>query len=375
MDPQLFALLRQFYALTPPRSLQFPRSCPYQTINEFLVNDILQSPHFQRYPPSSQYQNRFWKWVIQSLEDASSRANEEEAYFEIDSQIYDHYLALDSSSDRATNMSLPGPSLLLPSSPSYITHFWNPQDEQISPRTMVDLSHYQTTTLLESRNLIESGTTGLRTWLASFVLSQYLILHPELIASKRILELGSGIGFLGIIVCTLQQLQKTRESLPIGSLWLTDVNDEVLARCRDNIRLPCNLSSLHPDVSYLKLDWSESLDPRQPNILATLVHEKVKPELILGADIVFDPSLIPALIGTLRIALQSIGPGDRSKVALIALTLRNESTMQQFISHVRDSSFSIQEIDVGFRTTSFSETVEANNYPENVKLFRITAVT
>jgi len=37
---------------------------------------------------------------------------------------------------------------------------------------------YEKITLLESRTTIESGTTGLRTWLASFVLAQYLNSHP-----------------------------------------------------------------------------------------------------------------------------------------------------------------------------------------------------
>ena len=62
---------------------------------------------------------------------------------------------------------------LKPPSQSYITHYWNPQ-----PTNPDNVSSYLTATLLESRTTIESGTTGLRTWLASFVLSQYLIFHP-----------------------------------------------------------------------------------------------------------------------------------------------------------------------------------------------------
>ncbi|KAF8973487.1 hypothetical protein BDZ97DRAFT_1911974 [Flammula alnicola] len=187
----------------------------------------------------------------------------------------------------------------------------------------VDIKDYYTATLLESRTTIESGTTGLRTWLASFVLSQYLILHPNLVTSKRILELGSGIGFLGIIVASLQQLLKTSE-LPASSetgasLWLTDINDEVLARCRDNVNLPCNISFSHRDVNYLKLDWFESLEegPEHPSPLAALIHEQIDPELILGADVNFDPFLIPALVGTLKIALQPLHPSITPKLAIM----------------------------------------------------------
>jgi hypothetical protein len=42
----------------------------------------------------------------------------------------------------------------------------------------VDFEDYHTATVLESRTMIEGGTTGFRTWFASYVLSQYLIMHP-----------------------------------------------------------------------------------------------------------------------------------------------------------------------------------------------------
>ncbi|KAF8913238.1 putative methyltransferase-domain-containing protein [Gymnopilus junonius] len=318
MDGQLFALLRQFYALNPTNIILFPKDCLPQGINDFLVNDVLLSQHFQKYPPSPQYQKRFWKW-----------SNND---FEIDSRIYDYYLGLDSTPERQQSFS--GFNLQAPPSQSYITHFWS-TDGPLS-RTQVDFPSNQSTTLMESRTTIESGTTGLRTWLASFVLSQYLIFHPELISSKRILELGSGIGFLGIIVASLQQLNKTsQQSSSTGSLWLTDVNVEVLSRCRDNVQLTCNLSSLHQNINYLKLDWTESIDVEESSGLATFIHEKINPDLILGADIVFDPSLVPSLVGTLRIALQQVNPKNEPKVALIALTIRNETTMNKFLSSVR----------------------------------------
>lgn len=58
-----------------------------------------------------------------------------------------------------------------------------------------------------------------------------------LVHRKRILELGSGIGFLGSVMASLQLLERP---LDPGTLWLSDINDSVLARCRDNTRLPCS---------------------------------------------------------------------------------------------------------------------------------------
>lgn len=74
-----------------------------------------------------------------------------------------------------------GLPLQAPPSKSYLTHFWKASSKEpeshITTGT-VDSAEYETVTLLESRTTIESGTTGLRTWLASFVLSQYLINNP-----------------------------------------------------------------------------------------------------------------------------------------------------------------------------------------------------
>jgi hypothetical protein len=110
------------------------------------------------------------------------------------------------------------------------------------------------------------------------------------------------VGFLGAIVASLQLLTSPYATSP---LWLSDVNEEVLTRCRGNIQLPCStfslicsahamasrltsyidLSSSHPNVHYRLLDWSHALDcVTLPRIQSFL--QEVDAELILGADIV-----------------------------------------------------------------------------------------
>lgn len=59
---------------------------------------------------------------------------------------------------------------------SYVTYYWPLASLSERP---VDLTQYRTVTLFESRRLIESGTTGLRTWQASFVLAQHLTRYPS----------------------------------------------------------------------------------------------------------------------------------------------------------------------------------------------------
>lgn len=60
---------------------------------------------------------------------------------------------------------------------SYMTYYWKPSSSLASSNR----KNYETITLLESRTTIESGTTGLRTWCASFVLASYLIANAGMV--------------------------------------------------------------------------------------------------------------------------------------------------------------------------------------------------
>ncbi|KAF9011079.1 putative methyltransferase-domain-containing protein [Cyathus striatus] len=350
----LFILLRGFLGHLSPNNLSFPPGLPFKTIHDFLLNNILLNPHVQAYSPSSQYQKLFWKWAISQLE---GLPQSDEDAMEIDSRIYEHYLRLLQPSGFLSMQHFPPAH-------SYITHYWKPYISagvEIPDSIEVNLEDYHTVTLLESCATVESGTTGLRTWMASFVLAQYLILHPDLVSSKRILELGSGIGFLGIIIASLQRL--SGGELPENPLWLTDVNEEVLARCKKNLSLPCS----HPN--YRNLDWLSALDENQISRVTSLLNEDIDADLVVGADIVFDPSLIPALVAIIKIALQST---RKSKTALIALTVRNENTFSNFLQQLSSASLNIVDIPLGFDQTQFTERVEGSASHKNVKLFQIT---
>lgn len=72
-----------------------------------------------------------------------------------------------------------------------------------------------------------------------------------IVARRAVLELGSGAGFLGIIVAAIQNRcdtgnapgeEQSTASTPASVLHLTDANSEVLERCRQNIYLPCSES-------------------------------------------------------------------------------------------------------------------------------------
>ncbi len=87
------------------------------------------------------------------------------------------------------------------------------------------------------------------------------------------------------------------------------------------------------------------------------MHSDIRPDVVVGADIVcrsqtiaifflifpgqvLDPSLIPALVGVLKHILKG-AHGDRpgnERFALIALTHRNEATINTFVTQIRGKS-------------------------------------
>ncbi|KAG5732137.1 Protein FAM86B1 [Termitomyces sp. T112] len=350
----------------PLRGVTFPDHLGFSVVHDFLLENILSNPHFLQYSPSEQYQLTFWKWAIRNLENMTK--NED---VEIDPQIYEHYLTLLPSSGLApgTMRDQVCPRDLTfqkPPSPSYITHYWRPKADASPIEECISLDSFETVTLLESRTTIESGTTGMRTWLASFVLCEFFTRNLDLIRGKRILELGAGIGFLGTILVRLQQVFSIET--PDHAIWLTDVNENVLKRCQENLQMPCNMTSTS-DINYRFLDWSHALDNDRIAPLKSLLTDEIDASLIVGADIIFDPSLIPALTAVLRLALQ---PGHKRspKVAIIAATVRNEDTLAQFVGTVQRDSLHIKELPLVTQDASFIQDV--NKDVENVKIFLIT---
>ncbi|KAI0095225.1 putative methyltransferase-domain-containing protein [Irpex rosettiformis] len=298
LPESLIDILRGYAVLCSPRNLCFPTALAFSDVHDFLLNRLLLNPHLTKYPPSSEYQKIFWKWAILNLEQLSRTDDDE-----IDERLYEHISHLQ------VTHSVPQTLGTRPPVPSFFTYIW-PCD-----------TGYETYTLKESRTTIENGTTGMKTWRASLVLAQYLIQYPELVRGKSILELGSGIGLLGLLLSALQ----VSDAKP-GRIILTDVNPQVLSRCEENLALPCNRSSQHKSLMTQELDWNDALQESRRPIINDLLR-RISPELVIGADVVFDPSIIPALVAVLQLVLEH----STSQFVLIALTVRNEHTVADFM--------------------------------------------
>ncbi|XP_062526484.1 putative uncharacterized protein DDB_G0277003 isoform X2 [Bombyx mori] len=127
-------------------------------------------------------------------------------------------------------------------------------------------------TMKETKNMVVNGTTGMRTWEAALMLSDWILCNKELFSSKDVLELGS-------------------------------------------------------DVKML--DWNEITD--LPN---------KRPDVILGADIVYDPSILKPLCNVLKIFC------DRKNDVniYIASIIRNELTFESFLQVLETYNFHCEKL-------------------------------
>ena len=89
MDPQLFELRQDLFALIPTNKLKFPENLSLSRLNDFFLNNILLDCHFQKYPPSEQYQIGLWKWVIQHLEELGGHISEEVRFTSQENSLVD----------------------------------------------------------------------------------------------------------------------------------------------------------------------------------------------------------------------------------------------------------------------------------------------
>jgi 2-polyprenyl-3-methyl-5-hydroxy-6-metoxy-1,4-benzoquinol methylase len=142
--------------------------------------------------------------------------------------------------------------------------------------------------------IVSGGTTGLRTWEASFLLSEW-VLNQE-IEGMNVLELGAGTGLVGILAA------KKR-----AHVMLTDGSEAVVSKLHENL----TLNQVTADVRPLR--WGEK-DP-----ILDLCWD-----FILGADITYDEDICASLADTYAQTLRQGGVG------ILAATVRNESTLRAF---------------------------------------------
>ncbi|KAG7273103.1 hypothetical protein CRUP_024833 [Coryphaenoides rupestris] len=180
-------------------------------------------------------------------------------------------------------------------------------------------------TLMESVALVSQGTTGLVTWDAALYLAEWALDHQELFTCRSVLELGSGAGLTGMVVC---------HACSPSRYVFSDLHASVLQRLRANVELNGlvkggGVAGGEEDgggakgggvVSVEELDWESVSEERLREIGANTV---------IAADVVYDPNIISCLVKLLSRILRCPSAGGLPRV-LICSSVRNPDTYNCF---------------------------------------------
>ena len=238
-------------------------------------------------------------------------------------------------------------------------------------------------------HLVLSFSCGLHLRQAAQYLAEWMMENHSLLAGKTILELGSGLGFTGLVACSLPLLSYTfsdchsnvievlveniQNNLPFpnvknnhAELRRTETDSITESQPSDDGALVVTLSSqqgatcdteTERQVSPCdngaapwcvkrddwKLDSCELISiwryRRHPLVsIAELDWESVDPEqigkcfgdvnVVLAADVVYDTSIIPSLVKVLDILVEL----PQQPTVYIASTIRNEATKEKFLA-------------------------------------------
>ncbi|KFO71260.1 Protein FAM86A, partial [Cuculus canorus] len=187
-------------------------------------------------------------------------------------------------------------------------------------------------TLSESVAMISGGTTGLVTWDAALHLTEWAVENSAVFRNRTVLELGSGIGFTGIAICKACHPKR---------FIFSDCHPRVLQELTQNIRL--NGFVLEPGAAHHiqtePHDW-EAEAAKHQNVALTVAEldwgsvtetqvSDLHPDVIIAADVVYDPEIILALIGMLQ-KLSAFGADGKPPDVYIASTIRNPDTYHLF---------------------------------------------
>ncbi|KAJ1667061.1 hypothetical protein EV178_001782 [Coemansia sp. RSA 1646] len=201
--------------------------------------------------------------------------------YELDDEMIEFYISLSAT----TNMS--------------------PMDAGVCFKTYtLDKEQYMRIVLQEEQLTISHGTTGLLTWEAGLFLSDFFVEHPDIIRDKNVIELGSGCGLAGF----------TCAAMGAANVLCTDVNGNVLHILEDNRKLN---PSIVDKIQVADLDWEDT------NECARLSKDV---DVVIGSDILYDPTIVPLLVGALKTIVVS-----SQQVAYITAAFRNPDTFALFL--------------------------------------------
>eukprot|EP01091_Cochliopodium_minus_P014217 TRINITY_DN4793_c0_g1_i3.p1 TRINITY_DN4793_c0_g1~~TRINITY_DN4793_c0_g1_i3.p1 ORF type:complete len:215 (+),score=52.31 TRINITY_DN4793_c0_g1_i3:418-1062(+) len=167
-----------------------------------------------------------------------------------------------------------------------------------------------------------------------YLFAEYVLTKKELFSGKRILELGSGIGFTGMVMNLVSP----------EHLVLTDYTEKIMNLMKDNLEInqldfqflkEKELPQTKKSLEIMELNWLKFSDNS-----AFLSY--LEPQLILGCDIIYDIDLHHHLLNTICFFVNKYNDVQ----VYLANAIRTLETFNCFMELSREKGLDVVEVDV-----------------------------
>ncbi|CAG7734228.1 unnamed protein product [Allacma fusca] len=271
---------------------KFPSQMP---LNNLTGNDIYGSTQTLPHQPPVQYRIKFIKFVIKKLETSDDCSEE-------------------------------------------LTEKWYETLEELSGAPVQQEPFYRLYAIAEmetpikiyedEKAFVSEGSTGFITWRASLELAKWISIDQLATMNGNCcwaFELGCGTGLLALAIMT---------KFPhLSKFFATDVHQGVLARCGQNI----SANQLSHKIDTSTLDWVQD-EEKFSNMCQHAVDNFRQPGILLGADVIFDISVIPFL----RRIIENFFSFEPLGRAYFSCAIRNQDTFDEFQRHIKESRLHIE---------------------------------
>lgn len=224
---------------------------------------------------------------------------------------------------------------------------WTRQDALEFTYTLVDTS--KGLTVCQDKNFCTGARAmpshGHCVWDAALLLSQFFQVStrfpPNFFESKKVIELGAGVGLVGMTLATL------------GAHVVLSDQDYCVPLLKENVRL--NQSHFSNPIAVKTLQWGSNIE--------TLPIES--PDLIVASDIIYNESSFELLIQTLKQLWSS------ATQFYLCFETRNLTKEKLFLDLLVTHEFIVEQIpDEECQTTAASFVSMRLEYPSELAIYK-----
>ncbi|PRP81640.1 hypothetical protein PROFUN_01147 [Planoprotostelium fungivorum] len=291
---------------------------------------VINDPTIQKYPPLLRTSKDYVQALMRCVEDRHEELHEELIY---------HYLDLLNRMKSSAGLPSQMAAAMKEDGISAVDCYKTYQMEGEAKEDLYTIG-YATT----------FNSVGMTTWEAGFLLAEYALDHKEQFRGKRILELGSGLGITCAVICrhlhplqyiasdyTHTIIRNLHRNLIINDVDVGEENfgEEEWAE-EGKYFFGVDEDDVKRSILVKSLDWGQI--SRKTLEQHSALYSPV--ECIVAADVLYDPDLTELFLTVLGFFFEL--PGER--VAYVAQTMRNPSTMRHFEEKAKELSMHVEVV-------------------------------